>query len=419
MITMVKNLVPSLAERGKIKIGIKGKMIKSRGGKEFQPPQKLDHFLVTGLQRGPDGNFLRDQEVHQLLGDKPRVIPIRLLYDDITLNFACRYTCFQGRKLWCAGDGEVAFRAGQNGQRQEIGCPCDRQKPEYQGNDKCKLNGVLSCLIDGVKGVGGVYKLRTTSWNSVTGILSSLALIQRITGGPLSGIPLNLVMAPKTVISPTDARVQVVYVCSIEYAGTMPELQDAGYKLALGNATHYARIERIEEQAKAMLSSDPTHLDGDSASDVVEEFFPEQAVVDAETGEVIPAPEGPKPDTKAQGEAKPDTNDKPARRQRRNRFHVNNETMVTCGIEPAQIDEIRELSKGNQFAQDRVFQAFDAIGYKDLTFLRTDEADELLEALREMSGQVQAPETPPVEEQPDSVPIAPDDTMNAMMGGGQ
>src|SRR4051812_12962875 len=45
-VLMVRNLRPGLPERGKIKIGVKGEVRKSKGGNEFQPPQKLDHFVI-------------------------------------------------------------------------------------------------------------------------------------------------------------------------------------------------------------------------------------------------------------------------------------------------------------------------------------------------------------------------------------
>ena len=93
---MIKGLVPSLPERGKIKIGIKGATIRSRRGVDFQPPQKLDHFVVTTLERGKDGNFLPDAALMERLGDKPTEIPVRLLYDDPTLNFPTRLACFVG-----------------------------------------------------------------------------------------------------------------------------------------------------------------------------------------------------------------------------------------------------------------------------------------------------------------------------------
>ena len=52
---IIKGLAPGLTERGKIKIGEKGRMIQSQRGTQFQPPQKLDHFRITTLYRGPDG----------------------------------------------------------------------------------------------------------------------------------------------------------------------------------------------------------------------------------------------------------------------------------------------------------------------------------------------------------------------------
>src|SRR3954464_7329989 len=106
----IKNLFPQLPERGKIKIGKKGPVRQSGGGRDFQPPVKLDHFIVTSLTRGEDGNFLPDKAIMDKLGPKPTEIPIRLIYDDPTLNFPTRYACYIGRALWCSGDGEVAVR---------------------------------------------------------------------------------------------------------------------------------------------------------------------------------------------------------------------------------------------------------------------------------------------------------------------
>ena len=40
---MIKNFIPRLAERGRVKIGEKGEMKTSQGGKQFSQPKKLDH----------------------------------------------------------------------------------------------------------------------------------------------------------------------------------------------------------------------------------------------------------------------------------------------------------------------------------------------------------------------------------------
>ncbi len=64
---IIKGLSPGLPERGKIKIGYKGKTITSAKGNEFQPPKKLDHFFVTTLERDKDGNFKHDKAIHKVI----------------------------------------------------------------------------------------------------------------------------------------------------------------------------------------------------------------------------------------------------------------------------------------------------------------------------------------------------------------
>ena len=51
----IKNLCPGLVERGKIKIGMKGETRRSQSGGTYQLPVKLNHFLITTMERGQDG----------------------------------------------------------------------------------------------------------------------------------------------------------------------------------------------------------------------------------------------------------------------------------------------------------------------------------------------------------------------------
>lgn len=280
---MVKDLCPGLPERGKIKIGVKGKEITSQQGNKFQPPQKLDHFVVTTTERGPDGNFKRDEALHVKIGDRPTSIPIYLPFHDIELNLQTRYACFSGRKMWCSGDGESAQRLTDDGHRVQVSCVCERIDPDYAGRDKCKLNGLLSVMIRDAGGVGGVWKFRTTSFNTVTGLMSTLALIKATTGGPLAGIPLTMRISPKTVASPTDGRIQTIYVVSVGYDGSMEELRDQGYQLALAQAKTNYSIEHIEEQARRMLAPPDAPLPGDDVEDIGAEFYPDGMEIHAPT----------------------------------------------------------------------------------------------------------------------------------------
>lgn len=296
---VIKNLCPGLAEVGKIKIGMKGAMRKSSGGNEFQPPQKLDHFLITTMERGADGNYIVDQRLMDKFGKTPRVIPVRLVYDDLTLNFATRYICYYGKTVFCSGDGETAMRLQQDKTYAERTCPCQRQDPKYNGDNgpnggdclggtnqkgKCKINGILSVIIDGADMVGGVWKFRTTSYNSVVGILSSLALISRVSGGRLAGIPLNMTVAPKTTQDPINGTQVTIQVVGLQFAGNMEMLRHAGYQIAMDEAKHGISMQQIEEQAKMMIVHDISGSIGDdSDDDVVEEFYPEEAGTVVET----------------------------------------------------------------------------------------------------------------------------------------
>ena len=287
---MIKNLCPGLMEMGKIKIGNKGQVRKSASGSDWQAPQKLDHFLITTNERGQDNNFMLDQSLHKVFGDAPKSIPVRLIYDDISLNFATRYICYYGKTVFCSGDGEEAQRLQTDKVTYKTRtCPCERQDPKFAGDvvngqvkagqGKCKINGILSVIIDGAQSVGGVWKFRTTSYNSVVGILSSLALIQRITGGRLAGIPMNMTVSPKTVADPIKGSQQTIYVVGLQYAGTMDSLRDTGYQIALTEAKHGISMARIEEDARLMLSHTPTTgLGDDLDQDVIEEFYPEEAM---------------------------------------------------------------------------------------------------------------------------------------------
>jgi hypothetical protein len=275
---MIKGIMPGLPEIGKIKIGMKGAVRTSKGGKDFQLPQRLDHFIVTTLERGEDGNFLRDDAIHQNLGPKPTSIAVSLLYDDPALNFTCRWACFTGTQLWCTGDGENAYRRQKDGSQLLRACPCERNQPDFDADQyRCKPSGVLSVILNDMQVVGGVYKFRTTSYNSVINLMSSLALIQRITGGVLAGIPLSMTCRPKTVIIPKTQKTMKIHIVGLEYRGSIQKLAQEGYSAALENATHRAKIEDIEAIARKAIEPNLMLTEGETESDIAEEFYPDAA----------------------------------------------------------------------------------------------------------------------------------------------
>ena len=275
---IIKTLAPGLVERGKIKIGEKGKTIKSAKGVEFQPPKKLDHFVITTTERGPDGNFLRDENMHRELGEAPVRIPVRLLYDDVELNYQSRFVAYNGTKLARVCDGEICELRQPDGTTTEAPCVCAGKDPFADG--VCKPYSVLSVILDNSESLGGVWKFRSTSYNTARGLLASMLLIQRVSGGLLAGIPLDLVVGPKQVTNPKDGKQQTIYVVHLEYRGSLDDLQNCGHQLSLQNASRMAQIRQIEANARELLSAPDVEIDDE---DTVPEFFPEQA-------EAAPAP---------------------------------------------------------------------------------------------------------------------------------
>lgn len=292
---MIQNMLPGLVEIGKIKIGKKGKLIRD----SFRQPEKLDHFIITTMQRDNEDNYCLNTGLMNRLMDKEgehieklTEIPIRLLFNDISLNFQSRYACFFGKTRWCSGDGTAAMRLNQQKKYEQVMCPCERMLPDYPGDDgkgkgKCKMTGCLSCLIDGAQSIGGVWKFRTTGYNSVTGITSSLLLIHRISGGQLCGLPLVMKLNAKTTVEPLTGSTVKVFVVHIEYRAkdgvdAIEQLQAAGEKIALGNASHQLRIENIEEQARRLIASSvDVAVLGDDEEEHADEFHPEDAAGNA------------------------------------------------------------------------------------------------------------------------------------------
>jgi len=332
---MIVGRTHALPERGKIKIGGKGETRKSQGGGDYQLPVKYDHFVVTTMDKDGSGNFSPDtalmQSVAALTGQKAdhlTTLPVRLLYDDIELDFGSRYACYSGKTLVCSGNGDKAQRLGPDGKYAERACTCERLEFGYavtKESPLCKINGVLAVVIEGMDTVGAVWKFRTTSFNSWSAMMGSMQFIQAVTGGKLAGIPLLLTLRPKQVTAPNGAQ-QTVYVVSLEFPGDVAKLQSAGYALALQQETAKLRLDGVANAARLMLEApgsviDISDMPGED-DDTLAEFYPKQSVVSGttvETGkqgsdkDVTGGPVGSGPaDVPAQGSAAPTPEQKAA-----------------------------------------------------------------------------------------------------------
>lgn len=270
----VMNRTPRLPERGRVKIGFKGEKRQGRNG-IYQIPQKTDYFTVTTMERDEKtDNFVRDDEMHKRLGDRPVSIPIRLLFNDPALNFRSGYAVYTGKKAWCRGDGVEAKRLrAANANPNDfvwVSCPCFRVEQGYEGDDKCKIGGDLQFIIDNAPGIGGVYRFITTSFNCVDSIQATLALLHQATGGQIANIPLSLVLRPKTVTLPKGGSTEI-QVVAVEYAGTTENLLGHALEAARLTAGHAVRMERLEHLEREATKNEPI-----IPADDIEEFNPPQ-----------------------------------------------------------------------------------------------------------------------------------------------
>lgn len=284
---IIQNMIrPTLPEFGKIKIGGKESKVRTTGnGKEWQAPVKFDHFVLTTLERGDDGNFIRDDALHSSLsekyGDKPTRIPIRLLYNDPAMNFPSRMVCYKGKTVVCSGDGLQASRVTDSGNK-TVSCPCDHCDPAYNGDAPCKMNGVLSCIIEGTEKLGGVYKFRTTSFNTIQSITSSLYWIQQQTRGILAGLPLELVMNTKTGNNPKDGKPVKVFYVTVEFFGDISKLLTEAKDIRREEAEYSRDIKLIEATAHEIVENDTNEQLSDP-----EEFYPEPSIIEGIPSETI------------------------------------------------------------------------------------------------------------------------------------
>jgi hypothetical protein len=280
-----KGINKRLAEMGKIKIGGKGETRTSKSGTQYQVPVRYDHFVVTKTEKGPDGNYLIDDRIMKLLGPEPKEIKIRLLFDDIDLNFYTSFAYYAGSKCLCRGDGEIAEMTFQQSgkpthftimdqivsgspdhkiktryeksKKQEVTAgdirfiicdpdSCPMMKPDSKGATRCKPSGILSCILSDIPEIGGVLRFRTHSWNTISNILSSLEFLKTITNGILVGLPMKLQFLKKS--TQDHGNVSVV---NIVFDGETYQAMRELAMIEMKNRTeHGINMKMIEERAR-------------------------------------------------------------------------------------------------------------------------------------------------------------------------
>jgi len=287
----IKNLKPRLAEVGKIKIGGLGEERTSKPkygekeGRKYNLPVRYNSFVVTTTERGLDKNLKPDTEIMKALGDYPKELQIMLLFDDIDMNFHTSLSFYSGRKLMCKGDGETAFRKTTINLEdikknknidpiyEKIQVKCDPDTCEFYIAKKCKMSGILSCLLTKFPSFGGCYRFRTTSFNSINNILAALEFFKANTNGILQGIKLKLVMLKKDTAEHGNVTTVGLVLDNLDTMG----MRQLAYTEATNRKALGVNMSVYEKHQRALGFHEETI---DKEEHIADEYFPE---IDEET----------------------------------------------------------------------------------------------------------------------------------------
>ena len=257
-------------ELGKIKIGGKGEKKRTSGGKDMRLPTRFDHFKVTTRIRGDDENFERDEAVHEKIGDEPRELLIRLPFNTSEECFHSRMVKYEGRKRVreCDGETMVNRQTGAEG-------PCSRMTT---GKCDCKPSGRFPVILEAADQFGGYYTYRTTSYESISSIQTTLAMLEEQFGS-LRGLPLKLVLYPAED-SYGDGKVSTNWKVGVVLAIAWEEARAIALEFHRANQIAAREVRQLAAGVRGDLDDDD---DADEAH-IADEFHPpENATADVAT----------------------------------------------------------------------------------------------------------------------------------------
>jgi hypothetical protein len=241
-------------------------MIKSQKGTDFRPPERMDHFEITTMDKNDNDDFVLDGYIMAKIGANARELNVRLPYDDPSLNFYTSYSKYEGSACKCRGDGELAISNHKIIQ-------CNPEQCEYYIKNKCKPNGILSLILDDAPRVGGVYKFRTVGWNSINNVYSSMEFIRGLTNGLLAGLPLVLTLTPKHVTIPETSKRTVIYMVNLEYRGSLQDMVTAIQQTISTRSMMQYSVKDFEKLAEEMILLPEAP---EECKDIIAEFYPDE-----------------------------------------------------------------------------------------------------------------------------------------------
>ena len=207
---------------------------------------------------------------------KLRSIPVRLMFNDPSLNLRAAYTLFDratARPI-CVGDGESCKRVRQ-GVVESHPCPGpDHCALGMEGN--CKLFGRFHVRIDhpaNQSDACSTFVLRTTGINTVRTLMARMQYFQAISGGLLAYLPLELRLRGKSTAQSHRAPIYYVDLC-IRQGLTL----EAAVRQAREAAEHARTMgldqTALDAAARAGYAQGVFEESAEEAVDVLQEFYP-------------------------------------------------------------------------------------------------------------------------------------------------
>jgi hypothetical protein len=252
---------------GRISIG----RVVERNGMRL--PEKDDQFTLTSQVQNRDGWLLHplDEALRQQVGGKLRSLPVRLLFNDPSLNLRADFNLFDratGRPL-CVGNGESCRRVGQDG-IETLSCPGPEGCRFAEG--QCKPYARFNVHI-GEEDEIGTFVLRTTSFNTIRTLAARLQYFQAVSGGLLACLPLELKLRGKSTTQ--SHRAPIFYVDLVIRSGMTLEQAITEARRLDGERKQAGFDQAALDEAARQGFADGAFEDlEEDVPAVVEEFFP-------------------------------------------------------------------------------------------------------------------------------------------------
>jgi hypothetical protein len=288
---MIKGLAITPPVIGRISIG----RVVEKNGKRL--PEKDDQFTITTQIQHKDGWLLHpyDELLRQQAAQsnaintanpthgssssgKLRSIPVRMLFDNPSLNLRAEYSLFDrqtGRPL-CVGNGESCKRITDSGV-QRLPCPspslCD-----YAAQGHCKPYGRLHVRVEPSGHTQtdtdelGTFIFRTTGFNSIRTLAARLSYFQAYSGGLLSCLPLQLKLRGKSTTQSHRTPIFYVDLCLRDGLSMVDAMQHARQQFDQRQAIGLQQSQ-LEDAAREGFSNAEFESSLEELPEVLEEFF--------------------------------------------------------------------------------------------------------------------------------------------------